>query len=168
MTLGILLSMVAVLGISFNGKSMISSTLDYIGKEVAQALSISPLLANFINLSILLTVLGLLLILNYIHDRDMRLEEAADKLRNDVGSYYQSAIKRLVEKVMQDFNDAIDSAERHLESYIEAATESSVNKPGDSKRSKMTPEYLNLERLKRDHKQIQDERAALQKIKRSL
>jgi hypothetical protein len=168
MSFGIMISMVAVLGISFNGKSMIPSTLDYIGKEVAQLLSISPLLANFINLSILLTFLGLFLILSYVHDRDMKLEEAADKLRNDVGSYYQSAIKRLVEKVMQDFNDAVDSAERHLESYIEAATESSVNRSGDSKQSKMTPEHLNLERLKRDQKQIQDERAALQKIKRSL
>ena len=55
----------------------------------------------------------------YNQDNNLKLEEAAEKLRKEVSSYYQSFSKNLVDKVMQDINLALEYEANRIDGSLE-------------------------------------------------
>lgn len=59
----------------------------------------------------------------YNQDNNLKLEEAEDKLKKEVNSYYQSLSKNLIEKVIQDLNLALEYEANRIESALERVQE---------------------------------------------
>lgn len=63
------------------------------------------------------------LVNSYNQDNNLKLEEAAEKLRKEVSSYYQSLSKNLVEKIIQDMNIALEYEASRLDNSLEVIGE---------------------------------------------
>ncbi|WP_017292655.1 FHA domain-containing protein [Geminocystis herdmanii] len=56
---------------------------------------------------------------SYNQDKNLKLEEAAEKLRKEVSSYYQSLSKNLLEKVIQDMNLTLEYEANRLDNSLQ-------------------------------------------------
>lgn len=61
---------------------------------------------------------------SYNQDNNLKLEEAAEKLRKEVSSYYQSLSKNLLEKVIQDINLTLEYEANRLDNSLQNIQES--------------------------------------------
>jgi len=63
------------------------------------------------------------LITSYNQDNNLKLEEASEKLKKEVSSYYQSFSKNLLEKIIQDINLALEYEANRIDNSLEIIQE---------------------------------------------
>ncbi|MGI0479985.1 FHA domain-containing protein [Geminocystis sp. CENA526] len=61
---------------------------------------------------------------SYNQDNNLKLEEAAEKLKKEVSSYYQSLSKNLLEKVIQDINLTLEYEANRIDNSLQNIQES--------------------------------------------
>jgi len=54
----------------------------------------------------------------YRSDNQAKLDEAGEKLKKELASYYQSLSKSLLEKIIQEFNMALDYESKKIDDTI--------------------------------------------------
>ncbi len=103
------------------------------------------------------------LITSYNQDNNLKLEEAAEKLRKEVSSYYQSLSKNLVEKIIQDINIALDYEASRLENSLEVVGETYEEYLKEVEKKQVVIQ-ANLDVLKEREKNLAKEIAEVKKL----
>ncbi|MEM2136049.1 MAG: hypothetical protein QXG44_14440, partial [Candidatus Jordarchaeaceae archaeon] len=89
--------------------------------------------------------------------------EAAEKLRKEVSSYYQSLSKNLVEKIIQDINIALDYEASRLENSLEVVGETYEEYLKEVEKKQVVIQ-ANLDVLKEREKNLAKEIAEVKKL----
>lgn len=100
---------------------------------------------------------------SYNQENALKLEEAGDKLKKEVGSYYQSLNKNLIEKVMQDITLALDYEAVRIDSALERVQEAYDDYILDTEKQQIQIK-ANLQSLKEKEKNLSKEITEFDKL----
>ncbi|AFZ36172.1 Forkhead-associated protein [Stanieria cyanosphaera PCC 7437] len=114
-----------------------------------------------------LVVFGIifLLINAYNQDNNLMMEEASEKLKKDLSGYYQSFVKNLVDKIIQDFNLALESEDRKINDALEI-TKDKYNQHILELEKKQNQIKNNIEQHKGEQEVLKNELCEFKKLKR--
>ena len=99
----------------------------------------------------------------YRSDNQAKLDEAGEKLKKELASYYQSLSKSLLEKIIQEFNMALDYESKKIDDTI-AEIQSNYNEYILETEKTQVRLQANLEQCKEKEKNIDKEIAEFQKL----
>lgn len=100
---------------------------------------------------------------SYNQDNNLKLEEAEEKLKKEVNSYYQSLGKNLIEKVIQDMNLALEYEANRIDIALERVQEIYNDYIMDMEKQQVMIK-ANLETLKEKEKNLSKEIVELKKL----
>ena len=101
----------------------------------------------------------------YQKNNSLKLEELAEKLKKDLSNHYQSFAKNLAERLVQDFSVALEIEERRMKEALEIVNEKFTEHIIDVEKSQLMLKN-NIEQQKLQQKNLDKEKAELQKLKR--
>jgi pSer/pThr/pTyr-binding forkhead associated (FHA) protein len=157
-----LFSFFSVLGIA--GRRQI---MQHISAPIVNAFKVSPYISTAILLVVLYFLFRVLSRL-YREDRDLEREKEAEKIRNNLRSYYQALAKnRLVEKLVQNLTTALEVEEQRVEKILQVAKHQTTHLTTETERNQapIKQRILKHEILQ---KELRSDRDKLQKLKRAL
>jgi hypothetical protein len=99
----------------------------------------------------------------YRSDNQAKLDEAGEKLKKELASYYQSLSKSLLEKIIQEFNMALDYESKKIDDTI-AEIQSNYNEYILETEKTQVRLQAKLEQCKEKEKNIDKEIAEFQKL----
>ncbi|PSF31690.1 forkhead-associated protein [Aphanothece hegewaldii CCALA 016] len=99
----------------------------------------------------------------YRADNQMKLDEASEKLGKELAGYYQSLSKNLIEKIIQEFNLALDYEAKKIEDTV-AEIQSNYNEYIIDIEKIQVKLQANLEQYKEKEKNLDKETAEFQKL----
>lgn len=158
--LGIPVTLVSLLGIGGGKNKIIPSIFAFLLGGVKD----KPWLL-VLGLTIIFYALFTSLVYALQKDNKLKLEEATEKLKEKISSYYQSVAKNLVEKIVQDFSMKLEVEEQRLKEAMETVSEQLTAHLTELEKSELAIK-LNLEKCKVQQKSLEKEKAELQKFKR--
>jgi hypothetical protein len=100
---------------------------------------------------------------SYNQDNNLKLEEAADKLRKEVNSYYQSLSKNLLEKVIQDMNLALEYEANRIDNSLQSIQDTYSNYIMEIEKQQIQIK-ANLDIFKEKEKNLSKEIAEFKKL----
>lgn len=100
---------------------------------------------------------------SYNQDNNLKLEEAEDKLKKEVNTYYQSLSKNLIEKVIQDINLALEYEANRIDSALERVQEIYGEYISETEKQQVIIK-ANLESLKEKEKNLSKEIIEFKKL----
>lgn len=100
---------------------------------------------------------------SYNQDNNLKLEEAEDKLKKEVNTYYQSLSKNLIEKVIQDINLALEYEANRIDSALERVQEIYGDYISETEKQQVIIK-ANLESLKEKEKSLSKEITEFKKL----
>lgn len=100
---------------------------------------------------------------SYNQDNNLKLEEAEDKLKKEVNTYYQSLSKNLIEKVIQDINLALEYEGNRIDSALERVQEIYGDYISEMEKQQVIIK-ANLESLKEKEKSLSKEIIEFKKL----
>ncbi|NJL35732.1 MAG: FHA domain-containing protein [Leptolyngbyaceae cyanobacterium SM1_4_3] len=155
-------SFFSVLGIA--GRRQI---MQHISAPVVNAFKASPYISSVV-LVIALYFLFRFLIRLYREDRDLEREKEAEKIRNNLRSYYQALAKnRLVEKLVQNLTLALEVEEQQVEKILQVAKHQMMHITSETDRDQ-APVRKRILKHEIVQKELKSDRDKLQKLKRAL
>jgi pSer/pThr/pTyr-binding forkhead associated (FHA) protein len=116
-------------------------------------------------LGLVIFIIFLLLMNAYQADNQVKLDEAGDKLKKETSSYYQSLSKNLLEKIIQEFNVALEYEAKKIDDTI-LAIQTNYNDYIAEIEKKQTRLQKSLEQLKEKEKNIEKDILEFQKLVR--
>ncbi|MBD2000123.1 FHA domain-containing protein [Leptolyngbya sp. FACHB-541] len=155
-------SFFSVLGIA--GRRQI---MQHISAPIVNAFKASPYISTIVLLVILYFLFRSLIRL-YREDRDLEREKEAEKIRNNLRSYYQALAKnRLVERLVQNLTTALEVEEQRVEKILQAAKHQTtrITTETESNQAPIRKRILKHEVLQ---KELRSDRDKLQKLRRVL
>ncbi len=102
----------------------------------------------------------------YNQENNVKLEEAGEKLKKEVSSYYQSLSKNLIEKVIQDINLALEYEANRIDIGLERVQEAYNDYILETEKQK-TKIQANLQSLKEKEKNLSKEITEFKKLIKS-
>jgi FHA domain len=103
---------------------------------------------------------------SYNQDNNLKLEEASEKLKKEVGSYYQSFSKNLLDKVIQDLNLALEYEANRIDNSLEIIQET-YNEYIMEMEKQQIQVKANLENFKEREKNLSKEIVEFKKLIRN-
>lgn len=100
---------------------------------------------------------------SYNQDNNLKLEEAEEKLKKEVSTYYQSLSKNLIEKVVQDLNLALEYEVNRIDSTLERVQDTYNDYMTEIEKQQVVIK-ANLETLKEKEKNLSKEIVELKKL----
>ncbi len=155
-------SLFSILGIA--GRRQI---MQHLTQPIVSAFKSSPWISTLVLASLLYFLLKFLIHL-YQEHRDTAREKEAEKLRNNLRSYYQSLVKnRLIEKLVHHLNLTLDIEEQKIEAILHLTKQYYVeqNLTGEVNQLSIRERSDKYNALKRE---LKNDREKLQKLKRTL
>jgi type III secretory pathway component EscS len=134
------------------------------GKQVISSIT-QPLRENPILFGIVIFLLICLLTYTYQKDTTLQLEAIADKLRKELSNHYQSLSKNLVEKLVLEIATVLETEEKRLKDALEIANDRFTTYIIDIEKNQLLLKS-NLEQQKIQLRNLDKEKADLQKLKR--
>jgi len=134
------------------------------GKQIVSSIT-QPLRENPILFGIAIFFLICLLTYTYQKDTTLQLEAIADKLRKELSNHYQSLSKNLVEKLVLEITTVLEAEEKRLKDALEIASDKFTTYIIDLEKSQLLLK-TNLEQQKMRLRNLDKEKADLQKLKR--
>ncbi|NHC37829.1 FHA domain-containing protein [Scytonema millei] len=134
------------------------------GKQVISSIT-QPLRENPILFGIVIFLLICLLTYTYQKDTTLQLEAIADKLRKELSNHYQSLSKNLVEKLVLEITTVLETEEKRLKDALEIANDLFTTYIIDIEKHQLLLKS-NLEQQKIQLRNLDKEKADLQKLKR--
>lgn len=134
------------------------------GKQVISSIT-QPLRENPILFGIVIFLLICLLTYTYQKDTTLQLEAIADKLRKELSNHYQSLSKNLVEKLVLEITTVLETEEKRLKDALEIASARFTTYIIDLEKNQLLLKS-NLEQQKIQLRNLDKEKAELQKLKR--
>jgi pSer/pThr/pTyr-binding forkhead associated (FHA) protein len=168
MAVGISISMIGALGLQASSKKAVSGSLMWVSDRLSATFGWEKLLSLFVTFSGLLVPIGVVLILSYFHEKNLKLSEASVKLRKDLNSYYLDVLDYLTTKALQAFGILLEAEERRLKELLDTINEQTVLSPSKPENSALTSRSKTIESLKQEQKKLQEEKVAFQKLKRLI
>jgi hypothetical protein len=117
------------------------------------------------SLGLMIFVIFLFLMNAYNSDNQSKLEEVSEKLRKELASYYQSLSKNLLEKIIQEFNVALDYEAKKIDDAIVEIQSNYNEYILDTEKSQIKLQK-DLEEYKEKEKNIDKEIIEFQKLMR--
>ncbi|MGL4621626.1 MAG: FHA domain-containing protein, partial [Chroococcidiopsis sp.] len=114
---------------------------------------------------IVIFLLICLLTYTYQKDTTLQLEAIADKLRKELSNHYQSLSKNLVEKLVLEITTVLETEEKRLKDTLEIANDRFTTYIIDIEKNQLLLRS-NLEQQKIQLRNLDKEKAELQKLKR--
>jgi hypothetical protein len=102
----------------------------------------------------------------YNQENNLKLEEAGEKLKKEIGSYYQSLNKNLIEKVIQDINLALEYEANRIDSGLERVQEAYEDYILDTEKQQIQVK-ANLQSLQEKEKNLSKEITEFTKLVKS-
>jgi hypothetical protein len=146
---------------------MVTMLLGLVGMRAGKNQIFAELAKVFKAIPILLGIVVFFIIFmltnSYNQENALKLEEAGDKLKKEVGSYYQSLNKNLIEKVMQDITLALDYEAVRIDSALERVQEAYDDYILDTEKQQIQIK-ANLQSLKEKEKNLSKEITEFDKL----
>lgn len=106
-----------------------------------------------------------LLVNAYNNDNKIKLEEAGTKLKKDLGNYYQSFTKNLLEKVIQDINLSLETEDKKIVNSLEIVSDAYSDRILEIEKKQVQIKN-NLEKYREQQKSLDKELAEFEKLKK--
>jgi DNA polymerase III delta prime subunit len=106
-----------------------------------------------------------LLVSAYNNENDLKLEEAGDKLKKELSSYYQAFSKTLLEKLLQEITLNLELEEKKIVDGLEMVGEAYSDRLVEIEQ-KQIQINSNLEKYKNQQKNLTTELAEFEKLKK--
>lgn len=134
------------------------------GKQIISSIT-QPLRDNPFLFGVAIFLLVCLLTYTYQKDNSLQLEAIADKLRKELSSHYQSLSKHLVEKLVLELTTVLETEEKRLKDALEIASDRFTTYIIDIEKHQLALKS-NLEQQRMQLRNLDKEKAELQKLKR--
>lgn len=151
------------------GMMMITLVLSMIGIQAGKSQLMGQLSGIFKQLPWLfgIIIFGViyLLVNAYKKDDNLKLEEAGEKLKKDLASYYQSFAKNMLEKVIQDLNLALELEDRRITNALDITKDLYQEHIFETEKKQIQIKS-NIEQYKLQQETLKKELSEFKKLKR--